>query len=173
MNGSFAGVYVATKPDSPSGFYKIGRSENVGARVSKQGRSMTIVVAIPFSNPLVLEQALHAHFANQRLKGEWFWLEPSDLFFISKIDPHTFIDQQKTGTVPLVTFTEFRSDGWPLCPACGEDELYSFLSMRDPFYVMNYFDEHGSNPPIQEYIDAGMCCYFCSWRHETTKGPTE
>ena len=22
-------------------------------------------------------------------------------------------------------FSEYRADGWPYCPACGEDELYS------------------------------------------------
>lgn len=25
-----------------------------------------------------------------------------------------------------VEFTEFREDGWPLCPMCGQDELYRF-----------------------------------------------
>lgn len=53
------------------------------------------------------------------------------------------------------TFTEFRKDGWPLCPDCGEDELYSYLMLGwtepDP-------------PSLQDCIDSGMECYRCSWK---------
>lgn len=51
---------------------------------------------------------------------------------------------------------EFREDGWPLCPACGEDELWSPLLWNLP----------GNNeevPPVQVFIDAGLKCYRCGW----------
>ena len=35
--------------------------------------------------------------------------------------------------------TEFREDGWPLCPQCGEDELFRFRD-TDP-----------------------LKCYYCKW----------
>lgn len=41
------------------------------------------------------------------------------------------------------SFTERRKDGWPLCPRCGEDELWS----NEP---------HDGNAYI-----AG--CYRCTW----------
>lgn len=40
-------------------------------------------------------------------------------------------------------YREFREDGWPLCPICGEDELYS-LAM----------------PATIETISG---CYSCRW----------
>jgi len=39
---------------------------------------------------------------------------------------------------------EFRKDGWPFCPVCGEDELYSL-----------------SNPGSIETI---VGCYKCNWK---------
>jgi hypothetical protein len=53
-------------------------------------------------------------------------------------------------------FTEFRADGWPFCPRCGEDELYSHLMLgwtRD------------EPPPVKDCIDSGMKCYRCNWEH--------
>ena len=47
--------------------------------------------------------------------------------------------------------TAFRDDGWPLCPHCGDDELWSRLQ----------WDGKGARPPIQDYIDAGLSCYRC------------
>jgi len=53
-------------------------------------------------------------------------------------------------------YKEFRKDGWPLCPRCGEDELYSFLMLGwtkpEP-------------PSIEECMATGMRCYRCSWEH--------
>lgn len=40
-------------------------------------------------------------------------------------------------------YREFRKDGWPLCPQCGEDELYSLCV-----------------PATAETITG---CYRCSW----------
>jgi hypothetical protein len=48
---------------------------------------------------------------------------------------------------------ERRPDGWPLCPVCGTDEVYSRLN----------WDGQGERPPLQQYIDAGLACYACNW----------
>lgn len=52
-------------------------------------------------------------------------------------------------------YTEYRQDGWPLCPQCGEDELFSHIMIaavgKEP------------RPAIQDCIDGEMTCYFCSW----------
>lgn len=44
---------------------------------------------------------------------------------------------------PFQLYFEFRQDGWPLCPQCGEDELYSL-----------------DVPATKENIDG---CYRCRW----------
>jgi hypothetical protein len=41
-------------------------------------------------------------------------------------------------------YVAYRADGWPLCPGCGEDELYSLA-------------EHAS-------VETIVACYRCSWR---------
>ncbi len=48
-------------------------------------------------------------------------------------------------------FNHFRSDGWPFCPNCDEDELISFLSW--------HADE--PKPSVRKFIDAGMRCCHC------------
>ncbi len=48
---------------------------------------------------------------------------------------------------------ETRADGWPLCPHCGKDELWSPL-------IPNPID---SKPPVSAYIEAGLRCYRCGW----------
>lgn len=55
-----------------------------------------------------------------------------------------------------MVYTEYRADGWPLCPQCGEDELWSA------------FDWDGSDPkpPMQAWIDHGLRCYRCGWSSE-------
>lgn len=50
-------------------------------------------------------------------------------------------------------YTEFRKDGWPLCPNCGEDELWCG-SVE--------FQMHHKRPPtIEECISMGLRCYYC------------
>jgi hypothetical protein len=49
---------------------------------------------------------------------------------------------------------ETRADGWPLCPSCGEDELWSPLVWEDV------------RPSVEAFIAAGLTCYRCHW---TTK----
>ncbi len=51
---------------------------------------------------------------------------------------------------------KYRSDGWPLCPSCGEDELWSPLVWEDV------------RPAIEAFIAAGLCCYRCQWEQVTT-----
>lgn len=46
-----------------------------------------------------------------------------------------------------------RADGWPLCPICHEDELYSFFA----------WDGMSEKPPMQAWIDAGLRCYRCGF----------
>lgn len=48
---------------------------------------------------------------------------------------------------------EYRADGWPLCPQCEEDELYSLLQ----------WNGEGERPPLADYIAAGLRCYCCWW----------
>lgn len=53
------------------------------------------------------------------------------------------------------TYEEFRTDGWPFCPNCGEDELYSQLMLT--------WSKLDARPSVQDCIDSGMKCYRCSW----------
>lgn len=49
---------------------------------------------------------------------------------------------------------KYRADGWPLCPACGEDELWSRLYWEDV------------RPALSAFIAAGLRCYCCDWASE-------
>jgi hypothetical protein len=51
--------------------------------------------------------------------------------------------------------TEFRKDGWPLCPSCGDDELASVI-------MLNY---HGQDrpPTLAECLLGEFFCYACTW----------
>lgn len=64
-------------------------------------------------------------------------------------------DNCPTCGAELPLFAEHRKDGWPLCPQCGEDELGSLLVWLTE-----------TPPPVQDFIDAGMWCYACGWKHE-------
>jgi hypothetical protein len=52
-----------------------------------------------------------------------------------------------------MTAYETRKDGWPLCPVCSEDELWSGLP----------WNGEGDRPPMQAWIDHGLRCYKCGW----------
>lgn len=54
-----------------------------------------------------------------------------------------------------MTYTEFRKDGWPLCPCCGEDELFSSAMMN--------WNGDGERPTLQQCLDNTMICYRCGW----------
>lgn len=53
----------------------------------------------------------------------------------------------------MTIYTEHRADGWPLCPQCGEDELWSRFAW--------YGDD--PKPPMQAWIGHGLRCYKCGW----------
>jgi hypothetical protein len=55
--------------------------------------------------------------------------------------------QAAAGGAPV--YTESRADGWPLCPRCGEDELWSAGDETDQSF----------KPTIESI--AG--CYMCGW----------
>lgn len=50
-------------------------------------------------------------------------------------------------------YTEYRADGWPLCPHCGEDELYSLFA----------WDGSDPKPPMSAWVDHGLKCYRCGF----------
>lgn len=50
-------------------------------------------------------------------------------------------------------FTEFRFDGWPLCPACEDDSLYSLL--------IHSYDGLGPMPTLEECLAGDFACKRC------------
>lgn len=61
------------------------------------------------------------------------------------------MNQEKAET-PL--YTQFRDDGWPFCPDCGYDELYSLAFLQ--------YDAK-ETPTLEQYLEAGMRCYNCNF----------
>lgn len=62
-------------------------------------------------------------------------------------------------------YKEFRKDGWPFCPNCEEDELYSLLS--------NWENGKQIAPELtlDDYINGGLQCYRCQWKSYELKWP--
>jgi hypothetical protein len=50
---------------------------------------------------------------------------------------------------------EFRRDGWPLCPRCEEDELYSVAMLR--------WNGLGERPTLTACLKEEFRCYRCNW----------
>ncbi len=50
---------------------------------------------------------------------------------------------------------QYRKDGWPLCPACNEDELASAVLLR--------YDGRGEPPTLADCFKDGFLCYGCNW----------
>jgi hypothetical protein len=69
-----------------------------------------------------------------------------------RVLPRVPTSQDMSG--PTNEISDRRPDGWPLCPVCGEDELWSPLS----------WDGTGEKPPIAAYEAAGLTCYRCNWK---------
>ena len=68
-----------------SGFFKIGMTENYQKRaqqIQNMNPKFEILCAYSQDKPAVSEAALHAHFANKRVVGEWFELSVEDLQYI-------------------------------------------------------------------------------------------
>jgi|PersoiStandDraft_1058852.scaffolds.fasta_scaffold264524_1 hypothetical protein len=47
---------------------------------------------------------------------------------------------------------EFRKDGWPLCPTCGDDEVETGL----PFH-------EGADYTLEDYLKGPLNCIACGW----------
>ena len=62
-------------------------------------------------------------------------------------------------------YAEFRADGWPFCPRCGEDELYSVLMLN--------WNGQGEKPTLEQCIAGVMRCYKCEWASDSTNSKTE
>jgi hypothetical protein len=68
-------------------------------------------------------------------------------------------------------FAEYRPDGWPLCPCCGEDELGSRLTL--PLAEADFWNAATAGPValglppvhgwLEQYIAAGLYCHRCPW----------
>lgn len=63
----------------------------------------------------------------------------------------------------MAAFKEFRRDGWPLCPQCEEDELYSVYLMTDHALTRQMREE---KIPAEELLRYPFRCYQCSWRND-------
>lgn len=51
-------------------------------------------------------------------------------------------------------YKEFREDGFPLCPDCGQDELYSTLLQSLRGTVL---------PSLEKILEEQMKCYYCGF----------
>lgn len=56
-------------------------------------------------------------------------------------------------------FSEFRADGWPLCPRCGLDELYSHIAQPVP-----------DGATVLDWVQAGLTCYACQFQIQFQDG---
>lgn len=64
--------------------------------------------------------------------------------------------------VDKTQYKEFRKDGWPFCPNCEDDELWS------PG-LLDYYSRTGEMPSINWCIDDGLQCYRCQWQSTEVK----
>lgn len=55
---------------------------------------------------------------------------------------------------PGGVYVEFREDGWPLCPRCGLDELYTVAS----------WPGIDARPPLEWFLEQIEGCYACDWK---------
>ena len=59
-------------------------------------------------------------------------------------------------------FIEYREDGFPLCPVCEEDELYSLVVFE--FARLYARDQTTPQPTLANCLSGEFCCYYCRWR---------
>lgn len=60
------------------------------------------------------------------------------------------------GRGPIIEqFKDFRKDGWPVCPKCGDEELWC------PGFVAWTREE--DKPTLAQCYFKGFKCYRCSW----------
>lgn len=65
------------------------------------------------------------------------------------------MDPSTVGHMNPHRFTEYRKDGFPLCPKCGEDELVSALMM--------VWNGSGPRPTVQDCLRNGFHCLNCEF----------
>lgn len=69
-------------------YYKIGRTKDLSARISKLAillpHPLLIIHTIPTDNPAELESCFHDHYSEKRLNGEWFNLDEKDIRYFSE-----------------------------------------------------------------------------------------
>ena len=70
------------------GRYKIGMAVDVEARIKTISQDaacpVVLVHKIPAANKRGTEAYFHAHFAEKRLHGEWFALDPADVEYVKR-----------------------------------------------------------------------------------------
>lgn len=84
------GQYVYLIQDvSVTGYCKIGRTNLPAKRLYDFGvhlpMRLSVVHIIPTDNMVHLETYLHRIYANKRINGEWFALEPNDIEYIKTL----------------------------------------------------------------------------------------
>lgn len=62
---------------------------------------------------------------------------------------------------PLPHAGEYRSDGWPLCPRCGSDELASTVPID--FHVVKGCRKANATDPMK--------CLYCHWDGDGAAAP--
>ncbi len=71
---------------SPTGYYKIGRTKNPSNRIKtfsvKLPFEVEFIVIIATSDMVQLETELHHKYASKRIDGEWFELAPADVAYM-------------------------------------------------------------------------------------------
>jgi hypothetical protein len=76
-------VYVMH--NTQSGYYKIGCSKTPTVRErTLQSQEPTIELIATYPGSYQNEKELHEHFADKRIRGEWFTLSPSDIDWINR-----------------------------------------------------------------------------------------
>jgi len=86
------------------GWYKIGISENPETRVVaiQTGCPLRVKIHVDVENDQAaeLEQALHKHFADRRLEGEWFYLTREQVAYIGRVAPGWTKEAWEQGEFP-------------------------------------------------------------------------
>lgn len=86
------------------------------------------------------------------------WIDPNDP--VPEHDCCEGMDRWKRaemgGGVLSSLFTDFRQDGWPYCPRCTNDELWSSV-------MMEWMGEE-PRPTLAECFAGEFTCYACGWK---------
>lgn len=113
---------------------------------------------------------LHAAAARIGLRRSWFQTDGStphydigsarirELALIHgavALDRRAFVEAMRVIRA-RAAFSRFREDGWPLCPGCGEDELYA---------LANWPGEE--RPQLAWFLVRIDGCYRCNWAPAT------